>query len=94
MTSSEKLVSPRSSKRDKQSDVMECENPSPDWWLWLIFSPILTQGALQTDLHGFLHVFHGSVEGYLEHFAHFFGESLEPCPREPVWEVLYCPYIF
>ena len=31
MTSSEKLVSSGSSKRDKQSDVMECGNPLPDW---------------------------------------------------------------
>ena len=48
-------------------------------------------GTLRTDLHGVLHVFHGTVYGYLVLFTYFLGESLERRPGEPVWEIPYCP---
>ena len=48
-------------------------------------------GALRTDLHGILYIFHGSVGGYLILFKYFFGRSPGPLPREPVRKISYYP---
>ena len=52
---------------------------------------IQSWGTLWTDLHSILHEFHGTVDGLLEPVTCFLGEGLEPRPREPVWEMPYCP---
>ena len=89
MIPSLKFVRSSPSKRDKQSDVIEWKNPSPVWmYLGLKRNPM--PGTLRTDLHGVLHVFHGTVYGYLVLFTYFLGESLERRPGEPVWEVPHC----
>ena len=55
------------------------------------FKRNLALGALRTDLHGVLHVFHGSVDGYFVPFSYFSGKCLEPRPREPVRKISHYP---
>ena len=56
-----------------------------------VWNTIGSGGILWTDLHCVLDIFHRTVDGYSVLVARLFGNSLEPRPGEPVWDIPYYP---
>ena len=66
---------------------MDREIPSPDWDGTWVENAIRAGVAAWTDLHGVLHVFHWTVDGYFELLTRVFGEDFERGTGEPVRDV-------